>query len=103
MTYRCCSKGQTAASSYKPAILDNGIKIQVPPFVENGDEIITIQDQSNTLKSVIIMNSISPHLNIMIKAWESLKIIRDFGELENLQVKKGPQILSQKYKWVEQI
>ena len=33
-------KGQTVSSSYKPAILDNGIKVQVPPFVENGDEII---------------------------------------------------------------
>ena len=33
-------KGQTVSSSYKPAILDNGIKIQVPPFVEDGDEII---------------------------------------------------------------
>ena len=32
-------KGQTASSSYKPAILENGIKIQVPPFVEIGDEI----------------------------------------------------------------
>ena len=33
-------KGQTVSSSYKPAELDNGIKIQVPPFVETGDEII---------------------------------------------------------------
>ena len=33
-------KGQTVSSSYKPAILDNGIKIQVPPFVEAGDDII---------------------------------------------------------------
>ncbi len=33
-------KGQTVSSSYKPAILDNGIKIQVPPFVESGDEIV---------------------------------------------------------------
>ena len=33
-------KGQTVSSSYKPAILSNGIKIQVPPFVEGGDEII---------------------------------------------------------------
>tara|TARA_Y100000817_G_C16794550_1_gene516746 strand:+ start:583 stop:1143 length:561 start_codon:yes stop_codon:yes gene_type:complete len=33
-------KGQTVSSSYKPAILSNGIKIQVPPFVEAGDEII---------------------------------------------------------------
>ena len=33
-------KGQTVSSSYKPAILDNGTKIQVPPFIESGDEII---------------------------------------------------------------
>ena len=33
-------KGQTAASSYKPATLDNGMKISVPPFVESGDKII---------------------------------------------------------------
>ena len=33
-------KGQTAASSYKPAKLDNGLTITVPPFIENGDKII---------------------------------------------------------------
>jgi len=33
-------KGQTAASSYKPAKLDNGLKILVPPFIESGDKII---------------------------------------------------------------
>ena len=33
-------KGQTVSSSYKPAILDNGLKIQVPPFIESEDEII---------------------------------------------------------------
>ena len=33
-------KGQTVSSSYKPATLENGIKIQVPPFIESGDEII---------------------------------------------------------------
>ena len=33
-------KNQTASSSYKPAVLENGIKIQVPPFIESGDEII---------------------------------------------------------------
>ena len=40
------------------------------------------------------MNTISPNLNIMIKACEraSKVIIRDFGEVENLQVKKkGPR------------
>jgi elongation factor P len=33
-------KGQTVSSSYKPATLDNGINIQVPPFIENDDKII---------------------------------------------------------------
>jgi len=33
-------KGQTVSSSYKPAKLDNGLIIQVPPFIENGDIII---------------------------------------------------------------
>ena len=33
-------KGQTVSSSYKPATLDNGINIQVPPFIEGGDQII---------------------------------------------------------------
>ena len=33
-------KGQTVSSSYKPAILVNGLKIQVPPFIENDDVIV---------------------------------------------------------------
>ena len=33
-------KGQTVSSSYKPAILDNGLNIQVPPFIDVGDEVI---------------------------------------------------------------
>jgi len=33
-------KGQTVSSSYKPATLDNGLSIQVPPFIEAGDKII---------------------------------------------------------------
>ena len=33
-------KGQTVSSSYKPATLNNGINIQVPPFIESGDMII---------------------------------------------------------------
>ena len=33
-------KGQTVSSSYKPATLDNGINIQVPPFISSGDKII---------------------------------------------------------------
>ena len=33
-------KGQTVSSSYKPATLENGLNIQVPPFIEVGDEIV---------------------------------------------------------------
>ncbi len=33
-------KGQTASSSYKPAELENGVKVLVPPFTQSGDEII---------------------------------------------------------------
>ena len=33
-------KGQTASSSYKPATLENGINIKVPPFINSGDKII---------------------------------------------------------------
>jgi elongation factor P len=33
-------KGQTAANSFKPAILDNGVKVMVPPFVGQEEMII---------------------------------------------------------------
>jgi elongation factor P len=33
-------KGQTASASYKPAILENGVRILVPPFIESGEEVI---------------------------------------------------------------
>ena len=33
-------KGQTVSSSYKPATLNNGINIQVPPFIDSGDSVI---------------------------------------------------------------
>ena len=33
-------KGQTVSSSYKPATLENGLNIQVPPFIEAGDEVM---------------------------------------------------------------
>ena len=46
-------KGQTVSSSYKPAILDNDIKIQVPPFVEIGDEILI---DSRTLEYIKKVN-----------------------------------------------
>ncbi len=33
-------KGQTAASSYKPAILENGVRVMVPPFIEAGERVV---------------------------------------------------------------
>lgn len=33
-------KGQTASSSYKPSILDNGVRVMVPPFINAGDKIV---------------------------------------------------------------
>lgn len=33
-------KGQTATSSYKPALLENGVRIQVPPHIESGTSIV---------------------------------------------------------------
>lgn len=33
-------KGQTAANSFKPAVLDNGVRILVPPFVGSGEKVI---------------------------------------------------------------
>lgn len=33
-------KNQTASSSYKPAKLENGVRVLVPPFIENGDKIV---------------------------------------------------------------
>ncbi len=33
-------KGQTASASYKPAVLENGLRVTVPPFIKIGDKII---------------------------------------------------------------
>ena len=45
-------KGQTVSSSYKPAILNNGLNIQVPPFIETGDEIIVDTRSLEYLKKI---------------------------------------------------
>ena len=33
-------KGQTASSSYKPAFLENGVRVMVPPHIETGTRIV---------------------------------------------------------------
>src|SRR6056300_213871 len=45
-------KGQTVSSSYKPATLDNGLNIQVPPFIESGDEVIVDTRSLEYIKKV---------------------------------------------------
>lgn len=40
-------KGQTAASSYKPAMLSNGVRVMVPPFVEAGTRIVVNTEDSS--------------------------------------------------------
>jgi elongation factor P len=40
-------KGQTAASSYKPAKLSNGVKTSVPPFIETGERIVVRTDDGS--------------------------------------------------------
>ena len=43
-------KGQTATSSFKPAILDNGVRIMVPPFVNIDDKVIVRTTDSTYLE-----------------------------------------------------
>ena len=45
-------KGQTVSSSYKPATLENGFNIQVPPFIESGDEIVVDTRTLEYLKKI---------------------------------------------------
>jgi len=42
-------KGQTASSSYKPAILENGVRVMVPPFIPSGEMIVV---DTNTLEYI---------------------------------------------------
>jgi elongation factor P len=43
-------KGQTAASSYKPAILENGLRVMVPPFVGTGERIVVDTTESTYVR-----------------------------------------------------
>ena len=45
-------KGQTVSSSYKPAVLVNGLNIQVPPFIESGDEVIVDSRSLEYIKKI---------------------------------------------------
>ena len=51
-TTEAALKGQTVSSSYKPAVLSNGLSVQVPPFVVSGDEIIVDTRNLEYIKKV---------------------------------------------------
>lgn len=43
-------KGQTASSSYKPAVLENGVRVMVPPFIEAGTRIVVGTAENNYIE-----------------------------------------------------
>ena len=43
-------KGQTAASSYKPAVMENGVRVMVPPFIEAGERIVVDTNEVTYLR-----------------------------------------------------
>ena len=60
-------KGQTASASYKPAILDNGVRVMVPPHIVTGTRIVRDGFQSPTPLTVLTLEDIqnsSPSNNI---------------------------------------
>lgn len=43
-------KGQTASSSYKPAVLSNGVKTMVPPYIAAGTRIVVLTEDGSYLE-----------------------------------------------------
>ncbi|EKF18904.1 elongation factor P [Nitratireductor pacificus] len=43
-------KGQTAASSYKPAVMENGVRVMVPPFISAGEKIVVDTNEITYLR-----------------------------------------------------
>ena len=89
-------RGQTAASSYKPAKLENGLRVLVPPFIDVGEGSSSIRTRPPICGGRINMIR-SALMKVMTDAAAQggRGLTRDFGEVENLQVSvKGPEILS---------
>jgi elongation factor P len=40
-------KGQTASSSYKPAVLSNGVKTTVPPYITAGTKVVILTEDGS--------------------------------------------------------
>ncbi|MCG8445249.1 MAG: elongation factor P [Hyphomicrobiales bacterium] len=43
-------KGQTASSSYKPAMMENGVRVMVPPFISTGERIVVDTNELTYIK-----------------------------------------------------
>ena len=43
-------KGQTATSSYKPAVLENGVRVMVPPFVSSGERVVVDTNETTYVR-----------------------------------------------------
>ncbi len=43
-------KGQTVSSSYKPAVMDNGLRVMVPPFIEVGEKVVVETNEVTYIK-----------------------------------------------------
>ena len=43
-------KGQTAANSFKPAILENGVRTNVPPFINQGERLVILTEDGSYVK-----------------------------------------------------
>ena len=60
-------KGQTAASSYKTAVLANGVRVLVPPFIAAGEMIVDKTDEITYVKPRGLMQH-SALINVMVAA-----------------------------------
>ena len=88
------TKGQTAAASYKPAILSNGVRVMVPPHIEAGTRVVVnIAEAATSSGPRTRRGARSANLDVMLRAARAAArlLVRDFGEVEQLQVSiKGP-------------
>ncbi len=86
-------KGQTASSSYKPAMLDNGVRVMVPPHISAGTQDRRRRLRTDLREARRLMVSHSGLITVMTRAVRKAapRLRRDYNEVEQLQVsKKGP-------------
>jgi len=43
-------KGQTASSSYKPAVLSNGLRVMIPPYIGTGTKVVVLTEDGSYLE-----------------------------------------------------